>query len=114
MRTAREYRAGREQGRHEGWWPDGTRQFLLRYDDGLLEGEAREWYPNGALYRLSTYHRGQEEGPQRMWNADGTLRASYDDEVFLSWMLSITEIPSLEAVLADIPDRFRDLCSGRD
>ena len=42
------------------------------------------------------------------------LRASYEDEVFLSWMLSITEIPSLEAVLADIPDRFRDLCSGRD
>ena len=38
VRTVREYRAGREQGRHEGWWPDGTRLFLLRYDDGLLKG----------------------------------------------------------------------------
>lgn len=78
VRTVREYRAGREQGRHEGWWSNGTRQFVLNYEGGLLEGEAREWYPNGSLYRLSTYRRGHEEGPQRLWNPDGTLRASYD------------------------------------
>ena len=74
----REYHAGREDGVHTGWWPDGTRKFRLAYVDGLLEGASHEWYIDGKPFRDSNYHRGQETGLQRMYDADGAVRASYE------------------------------------
>lgn len=74
----RAFRAGRERGLHEGWWPKGSKKFSFIYDNGVLEGVAYEWYEDGRLFREATYRHGQEEGPQRMWDADGALRASYE------------------------------------
>lgn len=75
--TRRTYVGGREEGRHIGWWDDGTIRFVFDFRDGLMEGTAREWFRDGRLYRETHYRRGQEEGMQRMWWPDGTLRASY-------------------------------------
>ena len=75
--TERHFAGTREEGRHAGWWEDGSARFAFLYRDGRMEGTAREWYRDGHLYRETHYRNGQEEGRQRMWWPDGTLRASY-------------------------------------
>ncbi len=73
----REYRNGREEGIHRGWYPNGARRFVYHYANGVMDGVQQTWYPDGALYTRFEYVAGHEAGRQQMWTDRGVLRANY-------------------------------------
>ncbi|MBI3790849.1 MAG: SCO family protein [Gemmatimonadetes bacterium] len=73
----RTWRAGNKVGTHEGWWPNGQRQFTCTYEGGLAEGTCTDWHANGQVATVHAYVHGEESGPQQGWSADGNLQFNY-------------------------------------
>lgn len=72
------YIAGKKEGRHRAWWPDGKPQFEFQTHLDAYEGELKEWNSKGLLIRQFHYQNGQEVGSQRLWWDDSTVRANYE------------------------------------
>ena len=72
------YIAGKKEGRHRAWWPDGKPQFEFQVHEDAYEGELKEWNSKGLLIRQFHYQKGQEVGSQRLWWDDSTVRANYE------------------------------------
>ncbi len=72
------YIAGKKEGRHRAWWPNGKPQFDFQVHEDAYEGELKEWNSNGLLIRQFHYQKGQEVGSQRLWWDDSTVRANYE------------------------------------
>lgn len=72
------YIAGKKEGRHRAWWPDGKPQFDFQTHLDAYEGELKEWNAKGLLIRQFHYQNGQEVGSQRLWWDDSTVRANYE------------------------------------
>lgn len=77
LRFRRLYRAGKREGVHEGFWPNGQLQFTYRYVEDLFEGEQRAYHANGVLAELRHYRAGHEEGLQRFFDETGRIIANY-------------------------------------
>jgi hypothetical protein len=78
MAEDRFYIAGKKEGRHRAWWPDGKPQFEFQVHEDAYEGELKEWNSKGLLIRQFHYQNGQEQGSQRLWWDDSTVRANYE------------------------------------
>ncbi|HQS56567.1 MAG: hypothetical protein B7Y15_14740 [Bacteroidetes bacterium 24-39-8] len=72
------YIAGKKEGKHRAWWPDGKPQFEFYVHEDAYEGELKEWNSQGLLIRQFHYQNGQEVGSQRLWWDDSTVRANYE------------------------------------
>ena len=72
------YIAGKKEGRHRAWWPDGKLQFEFQVHKDAYEGELKEWNSKGLLIKQFHYVKGQEQGSQRLWWDDSTVRANYE------------------------------------
>jgi hypothetical protein len=72
------YIAGKKEGRHKAWWPDGKLQFEFQVHEDAYEGELKEWNSKGLLIKQFHYQKGQEQGSQRLWWDDSTVRANYE------------------------------------
>ena len=71
------YVAGKKEGTHRAWWPDGKLQFEFQVHEDAYEGELKEWNSKGLLIKQFHYQKGQEQGNQRLWWDDSTVRANY-------------------------------------
>jgi antitoxin component YwqK of YwqJK toxin-antitoxin module len=78
MSEDRFYIAGKKEGKHRAWWPDGKPQFEFHVHEDAYEGELKEWNSKGLLIRQFHYQNGQEVGSQRLWWDDSTVRANYE------------------------------------
>ena len=77
MAEQRFYLAGRKEGTHLGWWPDGTLRFRLSLKAGLYHGSQEHRYRGGGLAALNHYENGREVGIQKAWTERGELFANY-------------------------------------
>lgn len=77
LMEAREYAAGRKQGRQIAYWPNGNQRFAFTAKEDAYEGELREWTESGQLFHLAHFRNGQEEGVQKLWYDNGKIRANY-------------------------------------
>ncbi len=75
--SIRDYRVGKKNGKHIGYWENGQTQFEFYFEDGEHHGVAKEWYQNGQHYRIFHYEHGYEQGSQKMWWENGIIRANY-------------------------------------
>jgi antitoxin component YwqK of YwqJK toxin-antitoxin module len=71
------YVAGRKEGSHRGWWPDGKPKFYYELTNDAYTGLVKEWFSNGTLCKVFHYKDGQEAGSEKMWWENGTIRANY-------------------------------------
>ncbi len=71
------YIAGRKEGTHYAWWPNGNKQYLFTIRNDEYQGEFSEWNSEGSLIKLFHYKNGHEEGSQQLWYDNGKTRANY-------------------------------------
>lgn len=95
---------GRKQNQSVHWFPDGHKQYLANYHEGLLygekktwsadsshilishlnyvsgkaHGEQKKWYPTGELFKKLHLNMGREEGIQQAFRKNGDLFANYE------------------------------------
>jgi hypothetical protein len=78
IRWTRDYRNGKKDGVHVGWWENGRKMFEYRFRKDLYDGSVREWYADGKIAKEMHYEYGVESGLQRAWRENGTLYANYE------------------------------------
>ena len=62
-------------GRVMSTYPDGCRESLGWYQDGLPHGLNEQWYPNGALFNRWIAIKGAGSSEAWTWYPDGTQRS---------------------------------------
>jgi antitoxin component YwqK of YwqJK toxin-antitoxin module len=77
MKEERHYNAGKKEGKHLAFWPNGKKKFEFTAKNDAYEGQMTEWTADGKLYHVGNYVNGQEEGSQKMWYENSKIRANY-------------------------------------
>jgi len=77
IKSIRKYSNGKKNGKHEGWWPNGTKKYLYYFKQDQSFGAHKQWHSNGELYTLKNFKTGLEHGEQKSWNQNGELMYKY-------------------------------------
>jgi protein SCO1/2 len=60
------------------WWPNGTLQSEIEFQNDVYHGVARRWYETGRPYELRHFDRGHEAGVQQSWTEGGEMYLNYE------------------------------------
>ncbi|MES2003248.1 MAG: hypothetical protein V4450_01910 [Bacteroidota bacterium] len=70
------YHEGEKVGVHTGWWPNGHLRYAYHFSNGSYEGDFREWYASGKPLKHLIYHNGKEESGKG-WRENGKPYMSF-------------------------------------
>ena len=56
IKSIRKYSNGKKNGKHEGWWPNGTKKYLYYFKQDQSFGTHKQWHSNGELYTLKNFN----------------------------------------------------------
>ena len=72
------YKDGKREGEHLGYFENGQLSYKGNYKDGKKEGEHLYYYESiGQLWSKINYKDGKYEGKQLWYSMDGKLEATY-------------------------------------
>ena len=77
IKSIRKYSKGKKNGKHEGWWPNGNKQYLYYFKNDESFGTHKQWHANGELFTLKNFRTGLEHGEQKAWDQNGELMYKY-------------------------------------
>jgi len=77
LKSKRQYKEGKKNGQHEGWWPNGQKKYSFIYKNDMSVGEHFQWHQNGTLFTHKQFKNGLEDGEQKAWDINGELMYKY-------------------------------------
>jgi len=77
LKSKRQYKDGKKNGQHEGWWPNGQKKYSFIFKNDMSVGEHFQWHQNGTLFTHKQFKNGLEDGEQRAWDNNGDLMYKY-------------------------------------
>jgi len=77
LKSKRQYKKGKKNGQHEGWWPNGQKKYSFIFKNDMSEGEHFQWHQNGTLFTQKKFKNGLEDGEQKAWDTKGDLMYKY-------------------------------------
>ena len=77
LKSKRQYKKGKKNGQHEGWWPNGQKKYSFIFKNDMSEGEHFQWHQNGTLFTHKKFKNGLEDGEQKAWDTKGDLMYKY-------------------------------------
>ena len=75
----RTYKAGKKNGIHRGWFPDGKDRFYTEFSEDHYSGEHWTWHPNGNVAEFKKYTPDGEILVHKHWRESGQI---YRNQVF--------------------------------
>ena len=73
----REYRKGKKEGLHLGYWENGMLAFEYQLENDVYHGSLKSWNRTGQIIKSLNYNRGQQLGHQQLWDDNGAVRTNY-------------------------------------
>ena len=64
---------GKKEGKSSFFYPDGTIETVMYYQNDELNGAVQDYHPNGKLRRDMTYCNGETCGEERDYDEQGNL-----------------------------------------
>ena len=77
LKSKRQYKDGKKNGQHEGWWPNGQKKYSFIFKNDMSVGEHFQWHKNGTLFTHKQFKNGLEDGEQKAWDINGDLMYKY-------------------------------------
>ena len=77
LKSKRQYKDGKKNGKHEGWWPNGQKKYSFIFKNDMSVGEHFQWHQNGTLFTHKQFKNGLENGEQKAWDNNGDLMYKY-------------------------------------
>ena len=77
LKSKRQYKDGKKNGQHEGWWPNGQKKYSFIFKNDMSVGEHFQWHQNGTLFTHKQFKNGLENGEQKAWDNNGDLMYKY-------------------------------------
>ena len=77
LKSKRQYKDGKKNGQHEGWWPNGQKKYSFIFKNDMSVGEHFQWHQNGTLFTHKQFKNGLEDGEQKAWDNNGDLMYKY-------------------------------------
>lgn len=77
LKSKRQYKNGKKNGQHEGWWPNGQKKYSFIFKNDMSVGEHFQWHQNGTLFTHKQFKNGLENGEQKAWDNNGDLMYKY-------------------------------------
>ena len=77
LKSKRQYKYGKKNGQHEGWWPNGQKKYSFIFKNDMSVGEHFQWHQNGTLFTHKQFKNGLEDGEQKAWDNNGDLMYKY-------------------------------------
>jgi len=77
LKSKRQYKDGKKNGQHEGWWPNGQKKYSFIFKNDMSVGEHFQWHQNGTLFTHKQFKNGLEDGEQKAWDNNGELMYKY-------------------------------------
>ena len=77
LKSKRQYKEGKKNGQHEGWWPNGQKKYSFIFKNDMSVGEHFQWHQNGTLFSHKKFKNGLEDGEQKAWDINGDLMYKY-------------------------------------
>ena len=77
LKSKRQYKDGKKNGQHEGWWPNGQKKYSFIFKNDMSVGEHFQWHQNGTLFTHKQFKNGLEDGEQKAWDINGDLMYKY-------------------------------------
>ena len=77
LKSKRQYKKGKKNGQHEGWWPNGEKKYSFIFKNDMSVGEHFQWHQNGNLFTHKQFKNGLEDGEQKAWDMNGDLMYKY-------------------------------------
>ena len=77
LKSKRQYKDGKKNGQHEGWWPNGQKKYSFIFKNDMSVGEHFQWHENGTLFTHKQFKNGLEDGEQKAWDIYGDLMYKY-------------------------------------
>ena len=77
LKSKRQYKEGKKNGQHEGWWPNGQKKYSFIFKNDMSVGEHFQWHQNGTLFTHKQFKNGLENGEQKAWDNNGDLMYKY-------------------------------------
>ena len=77
LKSKRQYKDGKKNGQHEGWWPNGQKKYSFIFKNDMSVGEHFQWHQNGTLFTHKQFKNGLENGEQKAWDINGNLMYKY-------------------------------------
>ena len=74
-RTLTRYLGDREYGDEERWYPNGNKEYIIRWVDGFKHGDEEWWIEDGSKTTHIRWNDGKKDGTEKTWYADGTIRS---------------------------------------
>jgi antitoxin component YwqK of YwqJK toxin-antitoxin module len=73
----REYRQGKKEGLHLGYWDNGMLAFEYHLENDIYHGSLTSWNSKGQIIKSLHYTHGQQSGHQQLWDDNGAIRTNY-------------------------------------
>ena len=77
LKSKRQYKKGKKNGQHEGWWLNGQKKYSFIFKNDMSVGEHFQWHQNGTLFTHKQFKNGLEDGEQKAWDNNGDLMYKY-------------------------------------
>lgn len=77
LREKRVFKKGLKVDLYEGFYSDGSKNFVFMFKNGEYNGTNRIWTKVGQIIEELNFENGQQVGSQKVWYIDGKIKSNY-------------------------------------